>query len=460
MRAIDYWIRLALALILCLAAAGHVGAQEMDAVSVVLDILKSGDQDMAAVAIGMVKDMHGEDVTEALAKELPNLSATSQVQLLSALGDRGDATALPAVMAITKSEDEGVRIAAIKAIGQLGDESSVMLLAEAAAAARGLEQKAARESLARLRGEEVDEAILAAIGKADAGPKVELVGSVGERNMYAGVQTLLDSAADEDRKVRSESIKVLKVICSPDDLAALVKLLLEAKSSSDQTEAEKTIAAVAHKIEDTTKQAQSVLAVLPGVTDLKKRASLLSTLGRIGDSTALPVLRKELASDDTDVRTAAIRALSQWPTGEPVQDLFQVAKSSENQLHRILALRGFVALLGLPSERSAKETVGLYGEAMKLAPNAIEKRRVLGGLMSSASLEALDMATGYVKDETLFREAEVAVVRIAEAIAKEHPAKAKGALNEIIENTKSDSTKEQAQEVLAGMDKKPDTPEQ
>jgi hypothetical protein len=97
---------------------------------------------------------------------------------------------------------------------------------------------------------------------------------------------------------------------------------------------------------------------------------------------------------------------------------------------------------------------------MKLAPNVIEKRRVLGGLMSAASLEALDMASQYVKDETLFREAEVGVVRIAEAIAKEHPQKAKDALNSIIQGTKSDATKEQAQAVLDAMDKKPDAPEQ
>ena len=77
--------------------------------------------------------------------------------------------------------------------------------------------------------------------------------------------------------------------------------------------------------------------------------------------------------------------------------------------------------------------------------------------MSAASLEALDVATGYVKDATLFREAEVAVVRIAEAIAGEHPQRAKDALNKIIQSTKSDSTKEQAQDVLAAMDEKPES---
>ena len=160
---------------------------------------------MAAVAIGMVKEMPGPEVTKALAAELPNLSATSQVQLISALGDRGDKVALPAVAEAVKSKDQAVRIAAIKAISQLGDESNVILLAKTAAGSSGQEQKAAQESLARLRGDKVDETILEEIPKAEPKTKVELISSVGKRNIYPGVKTLLTSAMDGDRKVRSES---------------------------------------------------------------------------------------------------------------------------------------------------------------------------------------------------------------------------------------------------------------
>ncbi len=453
--------RSATALLLCAVIFWPAVAQEGDdATAVVLDILKSGDEDMAAVAIGMVKEMHGEGITKAFAAELPNLGPTSQVQLISALGDRGDSAALPAIVDATESESESVRVAAVKAIGQLGGSSEVMLLADIAAESNGAEQKAARESLARLRGDGVDATILDAIEKAEPEAAVELIDSVGQRNIRAGVETLLDTAHSEDRKIRSESIKVLKVIAEPNDLPDLVQLLLDTKSSSARTEAEKTIAAVAHKIEKKDRQAQAVLAVLPNVKDMKKQASLMSVLGRIGDSTALPVLRKALESENADMRTAAIRALSQWPTSEPADDLFDVAASAESPLHKILALRGFVDLLKLPSERPAKETVAMYAEAMKLAPNVFEKRRVLSGLSSTGSPEALEMVKEYLSDQTLFREAEVAVVRIAEAMAEKHPDKARGALDMIIERTKSDATREQAQEVLDKMDGKAEDQEQ
>jgi len=437
-----------------------------DAIALVIDILKSGERGMQAVAMAMVREMPSTEVTKALIKELPNLSPAAQMQLLSALADRGDRTALPAVITATKAEEPSVRIAALKAIGQLGDASSVTLLAQTAVnskAARlgeglsrsGEEQKAARESLYRLRGEKIDEAILAGICCADPKVKVELIQSVGQRNITAGVQLLLNTARDPDSKVQRESFKVLKVIADEKYLPALVELLLKIESASVRGEAEKTVAAVAHKIEDKNRQAEAVIVVLPEVADITKRCSLLSVLGRIGDDSALPVLGAALSSDNAKEQDAAIRALSDWPNSKPLNDLLKIAKTSQNEIHRILALRGFVRLLGLESDgstelaevRPAKETIKLYQQAMDLAPSVPEKRMVLSGLANVKSLAALEMAASYLKDETLLQEAEVAVVKIAEGTFESHPQQTKDILNKIIQATKNDSLRQQAEKI-------------
>jgi HEAT repeat protein len=418
------------------------------AIGIVLEILRSNDQEMQAAAIAMVKEMPGTEVTKALAKELPNLSAKSQVQLLSALGDRGDVAARPAVVAAVKSEDESVRIAALRALGQLGDGSSVELLAQSAAGSRGAEQKAARDSLYRLRGANVDKVILEAIPKAEAKTKAELISSIGQRNITAGVATLLETAKDPDRKVRTGSLRTLKVVAGPENLPALVGLLINAKSSSDRTEAQKTIAAVAHRIEDKNKQAANVLAALPSVKETPARCALLNVLGRIGDNSALPVLTGALKDENVEVQTAAIRALADWPTSEPVVELQKIAESSGNKVHRILALRGFVRLLGLASDRSAGETIELYKKAMSLAPDAGEKKKVLSGLATTKSVAAMQMAAGYMDDKALSVEAGAAVVNIAGGIYADYPEQAKNMLNQIIKTTKNESLREQAQEII------------
>lgn len=437
----------------CLGAAG---SSQDDPVGIVLEILRSGDQEMQAVAITMVKEMAGPEVTKALAKELPNLSAAGQVQLLSALGDRGDTAALPAVVAAAKAKDASVRIAALRALGQLGDASSVELLAQAAASSSGEEQKAARASLYRLRDPQADQVILAGIPKADAPTKFELISGVGERNIRAGMGTLLKTARDEDRKVRTESLRVLKVVAGPEDLPALVELLIKAQSSFDRSEAQKTVAAVAHKIEDKNRQGGSVLAVLPTVTEVQARCSLLSVLGKIGDRNALPVLTAALKDSNAEVQAAAIRALADWPTSEPAAELLNVAQSSGNKVHRILALRGFIRLLGLESARPVDETVVMYKKAMSLSADAAEKKNVLSGLAGTRSLAALQMAADYLNDETLFNEAGFAAIKIAEGIHGDFPQQAMGMLKKIVQTAKSDSLRQQAQEAIDGIERPDD----
>jgi HEAT repeat protein len=434
--------------LLCFYAVCLGASEQNEAVGIVLDILRSNDQDMQAAAIAMVKEMPGTQVTEALAKELPNLSAKSQVQLLSALGDRGDVAARPAVVAAVKSEDQSVRIAALRALGQLGDDSSVGLLAQSAANASGAEQKAARDSLYRLRGRNVDKVILETIRKADAQTKVELISSIGQRNITTGVATLLETAKDSDRKVRIESLRVLKVVAGPEHLPALVELLINAKSSSDRIEAQKTIAAVAHRIEDKNRQAESVLAALPSVKETEARCSLLNVLGRIGDDSALPVLTAALKDENIEVQTVAIRALADWPTPEPLDELLKLAENSGNKVHRILALRGFVRLLGLASDRPDDRTIELYKKAMSLAPDAVEKKKVLSGLADKKSLAALQIAAGYLDDKTLSFEAGAAVINIAGDIYADYPERVKDMLNRIIRTTKSDSLRQQAQQLI------------
>lgn len=426
---------------------GTAAAQD-EVIKLVIDELKSGDPERQTGAIAIVRDIPGAAITKALADELPTLSPAVQVQVLSTLADRGDPSALPAVVEASKAPNESVRVAALKAIGQLGNASSIALLAQRASETRGAEQKAARDGLYRLRGTDIGAAVLKTLASAEPGVKVELIRAVGERNITSGVESLLQATMDENRRVRLESFKVLKVIGSPGDLPALVDRVLNLASASDRTEAEKMVAAVAHKIEDSDRQAEAVLRVLPGVKDTNDRASLLRILGRIGDSSALPTLRDALGSPEKAIQDAALRALSDWPTPEPVPDLLKVARTSANHVHQVLALRGFVRLLGLESDRPAAETIDLYRQAMDLAPNAIEKKRVLSGLAGAGMLPALDMAAEYLKDESLQLEAESAVVRIAQDIHADYPEPCKEMLAKVIENTKNETIRGQAQDVI------------
>src|SRR5271170_4298298 len=76
----------------------------------VVDLLGNEDTDFRAAGLDQVRSgAKGQEATRLFAAQLPKLDVAAQVVLLSALADRGDAAARPAVLELlTSSQDESV----------------------------------------------------------------------------------------------------------------------------------------------------------------------------------------------------------------------------------------------------------------------------------------------------------------------------------------------------------------
>ncbi len=419
------------------ALRGQIASSDKKAGKIIIKAIKSDDPAIQVAAIRMTREVKGGKMTKALARLLPKLSAARQTQLLAALADRGDDRALSAVLKATKNPEPEVRVAAFSAIGVLGNISNLDLLVQTAATAKGLEQQAARNSLYRLQGTRVDKKILAHITEAEPKVKVELVRSIEQRNIKTATKTLFKTAQDTDSRVRIESFKALSFIAGPTHLPRLLELLIETKNAAERTEAEKAFAAVANTTPDKKVATQPIVAVLEHGAASEIKVSLLRILGKIGDQDTLDILRNALADKDEKIKKAAIRALSDWPNTKPIPDLLKVEQTSDNQVHKVLALRGFIRLIGLKSDRSAKGTVALYWQAMELASNVNEKRMVLSGLGKVRSVDSLRMSAKYLDDPALQQEAVAAVVKVAGETIKTDHEETQAALQKVLTVSKN-----------------------
>ena len=202
------------------------------------------------------------------------------------------------------------------------------------------------------------------------------------------------------------------------------------------------------KITPAENQAQLILQKLNKTKNDDYKTSLILTLGKIGADNSLSSLRNALNSDNADIKISAIKALSDWPDDTPINDLLNTAKTSTDNLAKILSLRGFITLIDRNDERDDKETVKLYQQAMELAERSNEKRMALSGLSDIRSVEALNAALSYLPQKDVQNEVETAVVRIAGRIRKDHPQEAKKALEKIISVTQSDYIKNRAKNEL------------
>lgn len=431
------------------ALRGMVAADPAEGLKLVLAALKGTDPKLQAAATRFVREMPGAELTPVFAGQLSSLAPAGQVLLLDALADRGDTAARPAaVIMLTKSEDPAVRLAAIKALGKLGDAMTVTMLAQVAAASQGEERTAAQESMDSLSADHVNDALLAGL-HAMADPKVrsEVIRSLAARRVNAATPELVKAAVDPDPGVQVEAYKSLEVLGEPKDIEPIIKLLVGAKSERERTMAEKALVSTCGRIENAEVRTQLPLAVLKVNKDVPVRCSLLRVLGGLGGDEALKAVRAAAKSGNAEVKDAAIRALVEWPDAGAVQELSRIARTSDEEKYRVLALRGYVRQVALPSDRPAEETLKMYQEALKIARRAEDKKMVLAGLGSASDPQVLTLVEPFLKDPEMQAEVVATMLSVAKAMADTCPDVAKQAVAEVEAIAKDDATKQQASEI-------------
>jgi HEAT repeat protein len=218
------------------ALNGLTNAAGKGALALLRTEIESKDAAMQAAAIGLLNGLPGADITKVLLTEFPKVAPLAQVHLLTAMAERGDTSARPTVMAALKGSEREVRAAALAALGRLGDESTVKILAEAAAGT-GPEQEAARRSLYTLRGTAIDRAIVAAIPSSAGRVKSELIMATGERVAVSAADALTRAARESDPDVRREALRALRNLGGVPQVPALLDLLLGASSGTERREA-------------------------------------------------------------------------------------------------------------------------------------------------------------------------------------------------------------------------------
>jgi type 1 glutamine amidotransferase/HEAT repeat protein len=433
-----------------LAAIG--GPRGLD---VVKEALAGDDAAMNHAALRHVRLIQAEGATETFAGMLKDLPNERQALLLEALADRGDAAALPAATEAAQSNDPTVRIAALRALAPLGDVGTVELLARTAAKTEDAERDAARASLDRLRGGAVDSQLLKVLRQAreerNLNLGLEAIRSLGERNAKAAVPTLLTVAEESVPEARKESMKTLALLADRQQMPKILEILVGADDADQRKAAEDAVVAVARRIGEGEKPAREALAAYSAVSSAGARASLLRVLGRIGDNDALDALRGAVKDADADVRDAAIRALADWPNAAPLADLAEIARLTDQQTHQALALRGYLRMVSLPSERPPSETLEMLKQGMKIAKRPDEQKLALNGLGQVRTVAALEFAAQHFAKPDLQAEAIQAALTIADETQKSEAEATKKTLEKALAAARDEELRKKVQSVLEKM---------
>jgi HEAT repeat protein len=379
-----------------------------------LAVAESASPRLQTPAIRFLAGIPGNTATQSLMKLYPKLGPAPRAQLLAALADRGDPAAKPLLLEAVKDASIEVRLAALAGTAKLGGGEAVLVLVATAASTSGPEQAAAREALNLIHGTGSDEAIVKGLPTTQGRQKVELIMAAGERGVTAAAAALVEAVRDPNADVHRESLRALRNVAGPAHVPALLELLLQASTAADRREITQTLAFSLKRSESAS--ADPVIRAYNSAPAMPARLALLEIMGQTSADPALPVLRSALKDPSTEIVRGAILALTDWGNPAPISDLLAIAQSSANPALGILALRGYIKLLGLPSTRSSAETAKMLGVALGLAKQPAEKRSVLSMLGNLPCKESLEIAEAARRDEAVAKEAKAAMDRIAGAL--------------------------------------------
>ena len=404
------------------AAIGKINAWGNVAQPLVLEMLGGPDPIQREAAVAKIRDVFEADSIGRVCTLLPRLPEATQIPVLAAIAGYPGDIVLPAVLQAARSNTPDVRIAAMKALESTGGASVVPFLVETAVSTRGNEQTAARSALGMLKGRPVDEAMVDMLAKSPSEDVArELLLSMADRQNYAAKPAVAAALASLSQPIRVQALKTLRVIATPSDIPTVLDALLKTGDEVERAEARQTAASLALKIAGADDRSSAVRARLASEKDPAARAVLIGVLPLVGDRGAIPVLRAALADGSPDVVDAAVNALTSWPTSAARDDVARIVRTSKNETHRLLALRGFVRMVGLDQYRDPSAAAADLKQAAEWAWRPEEKKLALGALVRFAGPDALAVANRYLRDKSVRVEAQAAVDAIKARLAKRPP---------------------------------------
>ncbi|HNR29374.1 MAG TPA: HEAT repeat domain-containing protein [Candidatus Hydrogenedentes bacterium] len=429
------------------AFRGLVTALGDEGVDVVLMALKSDGEDRRDMAILLARELPGGDTTAKLAAQLSDMPPESRALMIDVLAERGGPKAREAVLRVVGSDNASMRSAAIRAMARVGTAADVMMLARLAAAGSGRERLAVRDALYALRGADVDQTVLGGLDKGEPEVRIELIRAVSERRVEAAVPKLLELATDPEAEVRAMASRALGVLARAEDLPALAGLLAAMNTDEDREAVEKAIVAATKRVPDELARNAPLLAALDGAAKEEVKASLLKILGALGDAASLPALRAAAQAEEDPVRIAAIGALADWPRVEVLEDLRVALDRETAPAPRARALRGYVRLLALPSDRPVGDTLGCFAQLLQDARNVDERKIILSGLGNVPRRGALELVMPYFDDAGLQDEAVAAALKLARPLCAAHREDIEALLDRVFAMSQESSVANQVQSI-------------
>jgi HEAT repeat protein len=436
------------------ATRGAILARGSAGVSFLMEQLRSADKGRLGIGLRTARELPGRDVTEALAAGMDELSADRQPLLLLALGDRTDAAVLPAVVKAAQGGKKELRIAAIGVLPRIGNVSCVPALLEAATESDAELSQAAKATLTKLPGRDLDADLLARLPQATGKARQVLIELAGLRQIEGARPAVVSSLKDSDAGIRGAAVQAVGVLGGAQQVPDLVALAQQTQDAEVRGDIEKSLLAVSGR--SGVACVKDLLALMKS-DDGSLRMVGLHALAIVGGPDALAAVKAAISDKDEAVQDEAMRTLSTWPNNWPndaaaAEVLLAQAKSGKKASHQVLGLRGYLQYVRGAEALAGDQKLARIEDLLDLIQRLDEKRLAISVVGTVPAAGAFDLLTTLSADPAVTEEACSAMLNLVgrniEGVGKPQRQKV---LQTVVEKTKNARTKRRAEEMLRSL---------
>ncbi|HLQ44523.1 MAG TPA: HEAT repeat domain-containing protein [Planctomycetaceae bacterium] len=371
------------------ATRGAILARKDEGIPLLLEQFRSTDKKLFELALGTAREFPGGEVDKALAAELAKATPERAALLIQAMADRKETVVVAAVMQAAGSGPKPVRLAAISALGRVGDASCLATLLETAVDADEDLALAAKATLAELPGEKVDAQIAALLPNAKGKSYPLLIELVGQRRIEA-TPALIKALDHSDNNVRSAAFIALGETVALKGLPVLISQAVSPKHAEDAAVAQQALKAASIRMPDREACAAELTSAL-NRSPAAIKTTLLEILADVGGDKALKTVGAAAKSNDPQLQDVGSRLLGVWNSLDAAPVLLELAKTGPAPQFRNRALKGYIALarkFDMPDQQRAE----MCQKAFDLSRQTAEQKAVLNVLKIHPSTETLKLA--------------------------------------------------------------------
>jgi HEAT repeat protein len=374
------------------ATRGAILARGAAGVPLLVEQLHAADARMFAIGLSVARELRVPEVDAALEAELGTAAPARAAVVVDALADRGGPRARQVLAAVAerRAGPRDVRLAAVRALGRIGDAGSLAPLLAVAVETDADLAAVAKAAIADLPPAGVDEALRAKLSGADAATLPLLLDLVGRRRLATALPDVLVALQGGERTVREAALAALGETIDLDRLNVLVERAAGSDDAGDSAAALAALRAACVRMPDRdacTAKLEPAIAAAPQGT----RISLLGIVGEVGGGRALAVVQAAARSDQEPLRDAGTRLLGKWMTADAAPVLLDLAKTLPDGKYRDRALKGYLRLARQLAANEA-ERVAMCRTILAVARDDADRQIVFDAIRGMPNPEAVRKA--------------------------------------------------------------------